>query len=112
MEADIGRLQAIQKLCSHSIMANQKSEKPCFIVCIFSLFVSDRHCPALSQPFTRRVLLDQHIQMMHGIRDQDGKTTSSVQTEASDDKKRVQLYGSNVNRIQPYFLLTDSFPHL
>lgn len=79
------------------------------IVCIFSLFCSDRHCPTLGQPFTRRVLLDQHIQMMHGIRDQDGKNTNSDQSEASDDKKRVQLYSSHVDMSQFYFFLTDSF---
>lgn len=96
----------------HGIHTNQRSQKPRFIVCILSLFFSDRHCPALSQPFTRRVLLDQHIQMMHGIRDQDGKNANSVQTEASDDKKRVQLYSRNVSMMQSCFALTDSFLYL
>ncbi|XP_076027891.1 zinc finger protein 532 [Genypterus blacodes] len=45
------------------------------------------HCPALSQPFTKRVLLDQHIQLMHGIKDQEGKTVSADDSEASPDKE-------------------------
>ncbi|XP_042364971.1 zinc finger protein 532 [Plectropomus leopardus] len=39
------------------------------------------HCPALSQPFTKRVLLDQHIHLMHGVKDPEGKTVSSDHTE-------------------------------
>ncbi|XP_022618578.1 zinc finger protein 532 [Seriola dumerili] len=42
------------------------------------------HCPALSQPFTKRVLLDQHIQLMHGVKDPEGKTVNS---EALPDKE-------------------------
>nr|XP_046231819.1 zinc finger protein 532 [Scatophagus argus]XP_046231820.1 zinc finger protein 532 [Scatophagus argus] len=45
------------------------------------------NCPALSQPFTKRVLLDQHIQLMHGVKDQEGKTVSSDNMEPSPDKK-------------------------
>lgn len=55
------------------------------------LLYSDRHCPTPSQPFTRRVLLDQHIQMMHGVRDQDGKNMNSDNPEAANDKKTVLL---------------------
>ncbi|XP_068562900.1 zinc finger protein 532 [Cebidichthys violaceus] len=40
-------------------------------------------CPAVSQPFTKRVLLDQHIRLMHGVKDPDGKT----RTEALPDKE-------------------------
>ncbi|XP_070780718.1 zinc finger protein 532 isoform X1 [Enoplosus armatus] len=47
------------------------------------------HCPALSQPFTKRVLLDQHIQLMHGVKDPEGKTVNSDNMEASPDKKTV-----------------------
>ncbi|KAL7376382.1 hypothetical protein ABVT39_006833 [Epinephelus coioides] len=45
------------------------------------------HCPALSQPFTKRVLLDQHIHLMHGVKDPEGKTVSSDHTETSPDKE-------------------------
>lgn len=45
----------------------------------------DSHCP--SQPFTRRVLLDQHIQLTH--KDREGKNVKCDQTEASPDKKMV-----------------------
>ncbi|XP_069026519.1 zinc finger protein 532 [Embiotoca jacksoni] len=45
------------------------------------------HCPALSQPFTKRVLLDQHIQLMHGVKDPGGKTANPNSVEASPDKK-------------------------
>ncbi|KAE8284973.1 Zinc finger protein 532 [Larimichthys crocea] len=45
------------------------------------------HCPALSQPFTKRVLLDQHIQLMHGVKDPEGKTVKSDNTDASSNKK-------------------------
>lgn len=42
------------------------------------------HCPALSQPFTKRVLLDQHIQLMHGVKNVGGKTNNK---EASPGKE-------------------------
>ncbi|KAK9532502.1 hypothetical protein VZT92_009883 [Zoarces viviparus] len=45
------------------------------------------HCPALSQPFTKRVLLDKHIHLMHGVKDPDGKTVNSDYTEARADKE-------------------------
>ncbi|CAB1440590.1 unnamed protein product, partial [Pleuronectes platessa] len=45
------------------------------------------HCPALSQPFTKRVLLDQHIQMMHGIKEPEGKTVRSENVEELPDKE-------------------------
>ncbi|KAM9841722.1 zinc finger protein 532 [Aulostomus maculatus] len=41
------------------------------------------HCPTLSQPFTKRLLLDQHIQLMHP----EGKTASSDDMAALPDKK-------------------------
>uniref|UniRef100_UPI0037E83F41 zinc finger protein 532 n=1 Tax=Semicossyphus pulcher TaxID=241346 RepID=UPI0037E83F41 len=47
------------------------------------------HCPALSQPFTKRVLLDQHIQLMHEVKDPEGKTVSSDKTGALPDKKKT-----------------------
>lgn len=58
-------------------------------VIILLLLYFDRHCPALSQPFTKRVLLDQHIQLMHGVKDREGKTANSANVEALPDKKTV-----------------------
>lgn len=49
----------------------------------------DSHCPALSQPFMKRVLLDQHIQLMHGDKAQEGKNVKCDGTEASPDIKKV-----------------------
>ncbi|XP_022077132.2 zinc finger protein 532 [Acanthochromis polyacanthus] len=46
------------------------------------------HCPALSQPFTKRVLLDQHIQLMHGVKDAGGKTAKPDNKEALADKEK------------------------
>lgn len=51
-------------------------------------FVS--RCPALSQPFTKRVLLDQHMQLMHGDKAQDGKKVKRDQTEALPDIRKVR----------------------
>ncbi|XP_053196093.1 zinc finger protein 532 isoform X2 [Scomber japonicus] len=45
------------------------------------------HCPALSQPFTKRVLLDQHIQLMHGVKDPEGKTANSDNMDVSPAKE-------------------------
>ncbi|XP_061589248.1 zinc finger protein 532 [Cololabis saira] len=45
------------------------------------------HCPALSQTYTKRALLDQHIQMMHGLKCPGGKT-DNVDTGA--DKRADQ----------------------
>ncbi|XP_056146756.1 zinc finger protein 532 isoform X3 [Lampris incognitus] len=46
------------------------------------------HCPSLSQPFTKRVLLDQHIQLMHGVKDLEGKTISPDNMDAIPDNER------------------------
>lgn len=48
-----------------------------------------RRCPALSQPFTKRVLLDQHIQLMHRDKAQEGKMVKCDRTEAPPDIKKV-----------------------
>ncbi|XP_041826748.1 zinc finger protein 532 [Melanotaenia boesemani] len=45
------------------------------------------HCPALTQPFTKRVLLDQHIQLMHRVKNPGGKTDTG---EAPPDKQTSQ----------------------
>lgn len=57
--------------------------------CSAILLYFDRHCPALSQPFTKRLLLDQHIQLMHGVKDSEGKTVNSDHMEALPDKETV-----------------------
>lgn len=57
------------------------------IIVIFWHFI--RHCPALSQPFTKRVLLDQHIQLMHGVKDSEGKTANSDNMDVLPDKETV-----------------------
>ncbi|XP_041666423.1 zinc finger protein 532 [Cheilinus undulatus] len=47
------------------------------------------HCPALSQPFTKRVLLDQHIQLMHEVKDPEGKTVNTGDKEALPEKEKT-----------------------
>ncbi|KAG7241111.1 hypothetical protein INR49_025854 [Caranx melampygus] len=47
------------------------------------------HCTAPSQPFTKRVLLDQHIQLMHGVKDPEGKTVNTDHMEALPDKEMI-----------------------
>lgn len=69
------------------------------------LLYFDRHCPTLSQPFTKRVLLDQHIQLMHG--DQEGKSVNSDNIEASSDKKTVLWHTSTDS--QKEVLLVNCF---
>lgn len=59
------------------------------IVLIVILLYFNRNCPALSQPFTKRVLLDQHIQLMHGVKDSERKTANSDNIEALPDKETV-----------------------
>lgn len=58
-------------------------------VIIAFLLYFDSHCPALSQPFTKRVLLDQHIKLMHGVKDAEGKTVNPENVEASSEKETV-----------------------
>ncbi|KAK2888191.1 zinc finger protein 532 isoform X1 [Channa argus] len=48
------------------------------------------HCPAHCQPFTKRVLLDQHIHLMHGVKEPEKKTINSANTETSPDKEMTQ----------------------
>ncbi|XP_061783323.1 zinc finger protein 532 [Nerophis lumbriciformis] len=43
------------------------------------------HCPLLSQTFTKRVMLDQHIQLMHGASEE--KNASAAPTDNSPEKK-------------------------
>ncbi|XP_061887291.1 zinc finger protein 532 isoform X3 [Entelurus aequoreus] len=45
------------------------------------------HCPLLSQTFTKRVLLDQHIQLMHGASEE--KNASAAPTDNSPEKKSI-----------------------
>ncbi|KAM8827460.1 zinc finger protein 532 isoform 1-T4 [Spinachia spinachia] len=45
------------------------------------------HCPALSQLFTKRVLLDRHIHQMHGDKGPDGTTAHSDHMEALPDQE-------------------------
>ncbi|XP_037341292.2 zinc finger protein 532 [Pungitius pungitius] len=45
------------------------------------------HCPALSQLFTKRVLLDRHIHLMHGVKDPDGTSANPDHMEALPDKE-------------------------
>lgn len=58
----------------------------------------DSHCPALSQPFTKRVLLDQHIQLMHADQAQEGKNVKCDRAEALPDITKV---------LWPIFKLAD-----
>uniref|UniRef100_A0A672YY94 C2H2-type domain-containing protein n=1 Tax=Sphaeramia orbicularis TaxID=375764 RepID=A0A672YY94_9TELE len=44
--------------------------------------------PQSGQPFTKRVLLDQHIQLMHGDKDPEGKTLSPSHMDEEEDPKR------------------------
>ncbi|KAM6976011.1 zinc finger protein 532 isoform 1-T2 [Tautogolabrus adspersus] len=48
------------------------------------------HCPALSQPFTKRVLLDQHIQLTHEVKDPEGKTANSNNKDAFPVKEKTR----------------------
>ncbi|KAK2819267.1 hypothetical protein Q5P01_024828 [Channa striata] len=48
------------------------------------------HCPANCQPFTKRVLLDQHIQLTHGVKEPEEKTINSANTATSADKEMTQ----------------------
>nr|XP_055036261.1 zinc finger protein 532 isoform X2 [Misgurnus anguillicaudatus] len=48
------------------------------------------HCPEPSRTFTKRLLLEKHIQLMHGIKDSEVKlpADSSI-TQATEDKEQV-----------------------
>ncbi|XP_028273703.1 zinc finger protein 532 isoform X2 [Parambassis ranga] len=47
------------------------------------------HCPTISQPFTKKVLLDQHIKLMHGVTDAGGKSITLNNVEDVPDKTTV-----------------------
>lgn len=53
------------------------------------VFLVDSQCPALSQSFTRKVLLDQHITLMHGLK---GKTDD---LDAAPDRQMVWWHNNN-----------------
>ncbi|KAJ3605794.1 hypothetical protein NHX12_027838, partial [Muraenolepis orangiensis] len=44
------------------------------------------HCPPLSQPFTKRVLLDQHIQLLHDIKEPESKSLDPDDVESQPNK--------------------------
>lgn len=49
-----------------------------------------RHCPGPSLTFTKRLLLEKHIQLMHGIKDTEAKLPAdSSSAEATPDKEQV-----------------------
>ncbi|XP_067278876.1 zinc finger protein 532 isoform X3 [Pseudorasbora parva] len=48
------------------------------------------HCPEPSRTFTKRLLLEKHIQLMHGIKDTEAKLPAdSSSTEATVDKEQL-----------------------
>ncbi|XP_056434026.1 zinc finger protein 532 isoform X1 [Gadus chalcogrammus] len=44
------------------------------------------HCPPLSQPFPKRVLLDQHIQLMHDVKEPESKSQEPADVEPQPNK--------------------------
>nr|XP_043868548.1 zinc finger protein 532 [Solea senegalensis]XP_043868549.1 zinc finger protein 532 [Solea senegalensis] len=55
------------------------------------------HCPTLSQPFTKRVLLEQHVQPMHGVKEPEGKNVEVLhhkKTSPSPKRKPEEDEGS------------------
>ena len=50
-----------------------------------------RHCPDSRRTFTKRLMLEKHIQLMHGIKDPDLKemteATNEEETETKEDTK-------------------------
>lgn len=60
-----------------------------------------RHCPDSRRTFTKRLMLEKHIQLMHGIKDPDLKemteATNEEEIEIKEDTKvrhgRCSLYG-------------------
>lgn len=50
-----------------------------------------RHCPDSRRTFTKRLMLEKHIQLMHGIKDPDLKemteATNEEETEIKEDAK-------------------------
>ena len=53
-----------------------------------------RHCPPLSQPFTKRVLLDQHIQMMHDVKEPEFKSQEPADVDSQPNKVHLHLLQS------------------
>ncbi|XP_061150035.1 zinc finger protein 532 [Syngnathus typhle] len=58
------------------------------------------HCPTLSQPFTKRVLLDQHIQLMHGT-SEEKTATSDTRNDLSDKKSTANPKRKNEDEGSP-----------
>ncbi|CAL8317685.1 unnamed protein product [Lota lota] len=52
------------------------------------------HCPPLSQPFTKRGLLDQHIQLMHDIKEPESKSQEPGDEEEEEEEEEEDAEGS------------------
>lgn len=71
---------------------------------VTSLSLLHRHCPDSRRTFTKRLMLEKHIQLMHGIKDPDLKemteATNEEETEIKEDTKvkhcRCSLYSDVV----------------
>lgn len=52
-----------------------------------------RHCPDSRRTFTKRLMLEKHIQLMHGIKDPDVKemteSTNMEEREVKEDAKVI-----------------------
>ena len=51
-----------------------------------------RHCPPLSQPFTKRTLLDQHIQLMHDVNEPESRSQGPAAVESQPNKVHTYSY--------------------
>nr|XP_034374561.1 zinc finger protein 532 isoform X3 [Arvicanthis niloticus] len=49
------------------------------------------HCPDSRRTFTKRLLLEKHIQLMHGIKDPDVKELSDDVTNEEEDEEEVEI---------------------
>ncbi|XP_072310897.1 zinc finger protein 532 [Eucyclogobius newberryi] len=66
---------SMHSLCRHNCLKHKGKD------------LTSPQCPPISQPFTKKVLLDQHIQLSHG--DQEEKTLSTHITTTVSDKEKA-----------------------
>lgn len=55
------------------------------------LSCTHRHCPDSRRTFTKRLMLEKHIQLMHGIKDPDVKELSDDVTNEEEEEEEVEI---------------------
>lgn len=64
--------------------------QPFFIWSVICDVLLSRHCTDTKRAFTKRLMLEKHIQLMHGIKEPEVKDRKEVKTEETLEERDCQ----------------------